>query len=135
MPAPGFNHVQVYTISTNTWTWSGAAGSPLQPLPTARGGMGTGVYLNGSIYVIGGETSARPPTNGVFTNVEIYNIASNTWSTGTPLPQGRHGSYPVTDGASIFMAGGGTQSGYSASNNMMRLFVRLISEGVSSQCL
>ena len=53
--------MQVYTFSTDTWKWSGAPGSILAPLPTARSGMGAGVFLNGNIYLMGGETSAATP--------------------------------------------------------------------------
>ena len=61
-----------YNIATDTWT-------PLAPIPGGdHYGSASGAF-NGKVFVAGGTTS--------FTNaVQIYNVASNTWSAGTAAP-------------------------------------------------
>eukprot|EP00048_Salpingoeca_helianthica_P012495 m.182633 g.182633 ORF g.182633 m.182633 type:complete len:427 (-) comp15381_c0_seq21:342-1622(-) len=123
---PGFNHLQMYTIATNTWTSSSQPGSTLAPLPQARGGMGTGLYINGEVYVIGGETplsSANPPTNGVYVRMDIYNPVTNSWRRGTDLPFGMHGFYPVYDSASgnLYVVAGGVRVGSSTSSTFIAI--------------
>ena len=111
--------MQIYSVSSNTWRTSNNDG--LAPLPQARGGMGTGVYLGGEIYVIGGETTLPSVPNGVYNRVDIYNPATNTWRSGPALPLGMHGMYPVTDGNSIYLTGGGGRSGLSSSSTFLSL--------------
>jgi N-acetylneuraminic acid mutarotase len=66
----------------------------------------TAVYLNGKIYKMGGRSAA-----GYEATLEIYDIATNTWSPGAPLPQpaGFAASWAQND--SIYIAGGVTESG------------------------
>jgi N-acetylneuraminic acid mutarotase len=113
----GFNTVQVYDPATNTWQSSDAAGSTIAPLPVARGGMGTAVYRNGEFFVIGGETlngTGATATN-TYNRVDVYNPLTNTWRLGAAMPTARHGIYPALYNGQIYVAGGGTQSGSSAS--------------------
>ena len=106
----GFNEVEIYNPSTNTWTSSTTAGSTLAPLPQARGGMGKAVFFNGEFYVLGGETSDPTVPNGVYNRVDIYNPVTNTWRLGTPMPNARHGIFPVLYNGEIYIAGGGVHS-------------------------
>lgn len=57
---------------------------PKSPMPTARNNLFRGrAALRGEIYAVGGWT-------GNFTNaVEIYNVTTNSWKAGTPLPEAR----------------------------------------------
>ena len=81
-------------------TWTTAA-----PMPTARLLHGAVTGLDGRIYVIGGETMSgyRVPQNAN----EIYDPATNTWSTGAPMPTARYalGVACGLDGR-IYAAGG-----------------------------
>lgn len=64
-----------------------------------------GVYLNGKIYRIAGNTgTAYTPT------VEVYDIASNTWSSAAPLPQAEGFEMAVAYNGYIYVAGGYTGS-------------------------
>lgn len=121
----GFNTVQIYDPATNTWESSDDLGSPLAPVPEARGGMGRAVYLNGEFYVIGGETKDSPAAdaNNVYDRVDIYNPATNTWRIGTPMPTARHGIYPVEHAGVIYIAGGGIKAGISSSNLLEAYYV------------
>lgn len=112
-PAIGYNTVQIYDPASNTWVTSNDAGSTLSPLPQARGGMGKAVYYNGDFYVMGGETvsgGTGATANNVYNRVDIYNLASNTWRLGTPMPTARHGIFPVLRGNRIYVVGGGAAS-------------------------
>ena len=105
-PAIGYNTVQIYDPASNTWVTSQDAGSTLAPLPQARGGMGKAVYYNGDFYVMGGETvnGGTGATSGnTYNRVDIYNLASNTWRLGTPMPTARHGIFPVLHGNRIYV--------------------------------
>ena len=64
--------------ATQTWT-------QLANMPTGKQNI-QGAYWNGKIYVPGGFTTAHITENA------IYDIASNTWSTGAPLPTTQTGT-------------------------------------------
>jgi len=100
----------------NAWEYDPANDSwkALAPLPTKRGSP-TAAAVNGKIYVIGGaatnegskETSIHParPHRVVGTN-EVYNPATNTWETRSPMPTPRnHVANGVVNGK-IYVIGG-----------------------------
>jgi len=116
-PTNGYDSVMVYETVGNTWTWSGAQGSTLAPLPEARGGMGKAVYSRGEFYVFGGETLDDPDANanGVYGRVDVYDPLANTWRSEAAMPNPRHGVFPVLFQGYLFLAGGGTHSANSQS--------------------
>ena len=67
------NDLWRWTPATQTWT-------QLANMPTAKGNI-QGAYWNGKIYVPGGFAAGVHITENA-----IYDIATNTWSTGAPLP-------------------------------------------------
>jgi len=115
--ANGFADVQIYDPATDTWETSLDAGSTLAPMPIGRGGTGRAVFYQGEFYVMGGETLSGPgaePGN-VYSRVDVYDPATNTWRLEAPLPTARHGIYPVVERGRILVAGGGTNAGFSSS--------------------
>ena len=92
--------------------------------------MGKAVFYNGEIYVIGGETStgSGATADKVYNRVDIYNVATNTWRLGAPMPTARHGIFPVLSGTSIFVAGGGIR--FVATAVAMHLLYLLYSSAV-----
>src|SRR4029450_9008985 len=70
----GCDHVSRYDNTTNTW-------SNVAPLPVALG-QGTIGAWNGKIYVAGGFIGGTNVTNAL----RIYDIASNTWTSGANMP-------------------------------------------------
>src|SRR6266481_1548388 len=64
---------------TQTWT-------QLANMPTAKGNI-QGTYWNGKIYVPGGFAAGVHITENA-----IYDIATNAWSTGAPLPAAQTGT-------------------------------------------
>lgn len=59
----------------------GEASAPLAPMPKPRGEVACVVGSNNKVYVFGGFDSSHQPTP----DVQIYDPASNTWSSGTGL--------------------------------------------------
>ncbi len=116
-PDNGSNTVQIYFPASNTWVTSADPGSTLAPLPQARAAMGRACYYNGDFYVMGGETvsGAGATANHVYNRVDIYNVASNTWRLGTPMPTAEHSICGALRGNRIYVAGGGTASGTASS--------------------
>jgi len=116
-PTNGYDSLMIYDPLADSWTWSGAGGSTLAPLPEARGGMGKAVYLRGEFYVFGGETLDDPDANvnGVYGRVDVYDPLGNTWRSEAAMPNPRHGIFPVLFQGHLFLAGGGTHSANSQS--------------------
>ena len=73
-----FADLEIYDASTNSWS----TGASLANQQTSAGGAA----LNGKFYVIGGYVGPSAYDNQITAAVQIYDPASNTWSTGTPMP-------------------------------------------------
>lgn len=118
--ANGYDSTMVYDPVADSWTWSGAPGSTLAPLPEARGGMGKAVWFRNEFYVFGGETLDDPDAdaNGVYDRVDVYDPVQNTWRLEQPMTSPRHGIFPVLYQGHLFLAGGGTHSGNSQSTKL-----------------
>jgi N-acetylneuraminic acid mutarotase len=88
-----------YDPGTNTWT-------ALAPIPVPSS-MASAVYYppTNKVYVFGGSDPDAATVNNLN---QIYDIASNTWSTGTPLPDLRAfmASGYSTDNGKIYLVGG-----------------------------
>ncbi len=100
---------EVYDPQTNTW-------APQAPLPTVRAGIGVAA-VNGELFVFGGET--LDPNGGpgeVHGEVEVFNPATNTWRSLSPMPTPRHGIWASVIGNNIFLPGGGIVSGIGPTN-------------------
>jgi N-acetylneuraminic acid mutarotase len=120
----GFDTVQIYDPATNAWRSSAAAGSPLAPLPQARGGMGKAAFSDGEFYVIGGETNTGPGAtpSRVYARVDIYDPACNTWRRGEDMPTARHGIFPVERAGRIYVAGGGDRAGGGSDTDELEVY-------------
>src|ERR1700738_953915 len=89
--------VRIYSIADDAW--SDAADIPVT---TGIRTFGAAVELNGFIYVFGGVDET-----GVLDTTWIYDEAKDAWSRGANMPGPRFGSAVVTDGTTIWVAGGG----------------------------
>lgn len=97
---------QVPPVVHNSWS-SGAA------VPTPVWAPGGTAVLKGEIYVIGGWIGVSETTT--IADTQIYNPATNSWTTGVPLPN------PIADGAAAVVKNvlyliGGTPDGSTESN-------------------
>jgi hypothetical protein len=96
-----------YTISTDAW-------AAMTPKTTASAGHAQ-VLLNGKIYCFGGKTAAAATGDTI---LEIYDIAGDTWSSGTALPTSPSVTATsnkiscATDGTDIYLSYAITGGGY-----------------------
>lgn len=91
--------VEKYDPKFDKWT------TDYNPMPSKRSGIGA-TFLNGSIYVLGGEQN-----QGTFNNNERYDPETNTWSLESSMPTARHGLGVVSIDDRIFAVGGGPHTG------------------------
>lgn len=102
-----FAQEQAPAIAHNTWT-SGA------PLPTPVSSS-TAAVIKTAIYVVGGNDANGTDPSGIVADVQIYNAATNAWSTGVSFPTGIEwpSSAVVKNVLYVF---GGTTDGSTATN-------------------
>ncbi|MDO9470805.1 MAG: kelch repeat-containing protein [Nitrosomonas sp.] len=92
-------------ISTGTWALAA-------PAPTQRTEVAA-TAIEGRIYVVGGfnKPNLRNALKFAISNdVEVYDTASDSWSTTTPLPEGRHHAGIASLNGLLYVVGGFTQS-------------------------
>lgn len=94
------NSLYIYDVVTNTWS----TGSNM---PTARYGLSS-VVFNNKIYCFGGygNTTYQPMMGTYLPLIEIYDIATNTWSTGSSVPEMFHSAGCVINGTKVYIIGG-----------------------------
>ncbi len=71
-----------------TWT-------TLNPMSTDRLYFGSAVLPDGNVFVVGGEYSGPLTTQNFINTDELYDPATNTWTTETVFPQAQYGDDPV----------------------------------------
>ena len=100
----------------NAWEYDPAADlwRPLAPLPSKRGSA-VAVQVDGKVYVIGGATTADGSTRAAISNnttvknlttTDVYDISTNTWTSGAPMALGRNHAFAGTVGGKIYVIGG-----------------------------
>jgi len=85
-------------------------------IPTARQEIQHAV-LNGKIYIPGGFTASRSATN----IVEVYDPATDDWSTAPPLPVAMHHLHLAAAHGTLYILGGYETSGFVPSNRVLEL--------------
>ena len=94
---------EVYDPGTNTWRTEAS-------MPTPRAYLSASV-VNGKIYLIGGEGySSISPYSGETNVNEVYDPATNTWTTGTPMPTAVYGYASTVIDSKIHIIGGSQTS-------------------------
>jgi N-acetylneuraminic acid mutarotase len=91
---------EFFDTENNTWT-------TLKPMTLPRNHHDI-AYLDGKLYVIGGAVGSCFPS-GWASNVsmnEVYDIATDTWSTGAPMPTARSGLGAALIDGKIYVIGG-----------------------------
>jgi hypothetical protein len=97
MGGGGTNQMFIYDIASNSWG-SGAA------VPEGVEGAVAGA-LDGKVYLIAGDNDFFP-ADGVYDHVRIYDVASNSWSSGAPMPVGSSNPGGVQAGEFVYVVGG-----------------------------
>jgi len=69
---------ECYDPGSDMWT-------TLEPMPTPRTNFAIATY-EGKIYCIGGYTAEQVPPYSPISVIEVYDIATNSWSTKTSMP-------------------------------------------------
>lgn len=93
----GARRVDKYDPSTDTWTMK-------SEMPTARHALSTSA-LDGKIYAIGGYVPGVGGYPGVAI-VEVYDPATDTWTTAPDMPTGRFGPRTSEVDGKIYVIGG-----------------------------
>ena len=89
--------------------------------PLHGGYHGGAAYFNGQVYYMGGFTSSAQ--TAVATNLDIYNVGTNTWSAGAPMPTGlayAEVAYMNVSGTDYIYVAGGLIVGGTAQNTLYR---------------
>lgn len=94
-----------HRVSFSSYRWTERA-----KMPTARGGVATGVVKN-KIYIFGGEGNPANGSRGVFAQNEVYDPRRDRWEKLAPMPVPRHGTGAVAIGETIYIPGGGDAIG------------------------
>jgi hypothetical protein len=109
----GNDRTEVYRYDppTNGWT-------PMAPIPAATS-FASAVYWPAThkIYLFGGKLHL---SGDPFTATRIYDIATNTWSTGASLPAPRAYMTTARDGGQIYLAGGSATAVFAAVASVYR---------------
>lgn len=92
-------------------------------MPTARGGLATGV-IGTTIYTFGGEGNPTNGSNGVFPQTEAYDTERDTWIKLPSMRVPRHGTGAASTGDAIYVPGGGDAEGDGAVNTFDKFQVR-----------
>lgn len=107
--ASAVDDVTVYNIEEDRW-YSSVEGA-LKPMPHGVQGAGWTIYKD-KIYSFGGKTRYH---SGCSKYVQVYDIASNTWSLLSDMPEARSKLgkfYPVFDNRYVFLFGGDCIKGH-----------------------
>lgn len=100
---------EVYNPATQAWTL-------LPPMPTPRADLSAGV-VDSKLYAVGGCGGEGNLENcSPLAVVEMYDPATNTWTSVSPLVQPRHGFTLGTYGSQLIIAGGSSSVGMDAAS-------------------
>ena len=79
-------------------------------MPTARGGLATGI-VGGVAYTFGGEANPAPGSKGVYNQTEAYDTVTDTWTELATMSLPRHGTSAASVDGGIYIPGGSTSEG------------------------
>ncbi|MEV4628026.1 carboxypeptidase regulatory-like domain-containing protein [Micromonospora sp. NPDC049523] len=98
----------VYDADTDRWT-------PFAPLPMARQ-RPVAAFLGDRLYVTGGWAGTNIPAE-VEPSLDVYDPATDTWSTGAPIPQGTAAAGSAVLDERLYVVGGCHPEGYSCGSS------------------
>lgn len=91
-------------------------------MPTSRGGVAA-AGGHGRLYVVGGEGDPARPS-GVFPQVEVYDVACDTWRILDDMPLPKHGTGAAVVGDWLYVPGGADVQAFGAVDAHARLRIR-----------
>ena len=112
---PGdFGDVHIYDPAKDAWT----PGPSIEPRGTAGA-----VFVNGSIYLFGGESQAK---RTVLADVLRWTPGAAAWAADTPMPTPRNFARAVLFKGSVYTIGGSIQAGASHASAGSRVVERFL---------
>ena len=99
-------------VQPKTWAYDPAAmvWSEKASLDPARGGL-AGAVLQNRMIVFGGEGNPAAGTNGVFPEIDAYDLTTDTWQSLGTMDVPRHGYGAAVIDDRIYLLGGATRQG------------------------
>ncbi|MDA2932434.1 hypothetical protein MYX19_04685 [Nitrospinae bacterium AH-259-F20] len=95
--------LEKFDPDTDSWETSEGVEATLTPMPTPRSNLAAGV-INGKLYVVGGSGS-------ILDTVEVYDPATDTWSTETSMPTPRQRLAAAVIAGKLYAVGGDDAGG------------------------
>ncbi len=92
---------------------------PRAPMPTSRAGAACAVVKD-KVVVAGGEGNPKT-ASGVFAEVEVFDPATNAWTSLPPMRTPRHGTAGATVDDIVYVPGGATKQGFGAVSDVEAL--------------
>jgi N-acetylneuraminic acid mutarotase len=102
------NGTFAYDPAEEQWTQKAA-------MPTARAGMAAAAIAGDRIIVVGGEGNSAVAT-GVFPEAEMYEIATDEWTSLEDMRTPRHGMGAAGVGGTLYVPGGADVQGFGATD-------------------
>jgi N-acetylneuraminic acid mutarotase len=112
--APLTNVNEVYDPTTDTWETK-------TPMPTPRKGLRANV-VNGKIYLIGGNDPNVHFEPGASTHNEVYDPATDSWTTKTPMPAAASDYASAVFDDKIYVIGGLIGEGFSLRFDLNQIY-------------
>jgi N-acetylneuraminic acid mutarotase len=109
------NLLEEYDPAANTWATKA-------PMPTARSDHAA-VAIDGKLYVVGGNAPCTPNCTPFYDKLEVYDAATNTWSTKAPMPTPLTNVGAAAIDGKLYVVGGQVETSPSTSEAVNALFV------------
>lgn len=94
-----------YDLGSHRW-------SALPSMHRARGGLAGGL-IDGRIYAVSGGPNPFPVNRSPYRSVEVFDLATNRWTEGPPIPISRHHAASATLDGKLYVMGGERTGDYS----------------------
>jgi N-acetylneuraminic acid mutarotase len=102
----------ITAVSAAVWRNDATGWTARAPMPTARGGIASGV-VDGRIAVVGGEGNPDADS-GVFPQTEIYDPDADAWDSLADMPTPRHGMAAAGLDGGLYVPGGADHQSFGA---------------------
>jgi hypothetical protein len=90
--------MEVFNPATDSWSAAAPMSGPRAEIAAA--------VIDNTIYVVGGDPSSGSDPSIPLTTVEAYDVATNTWSTKSPMLTARHFPAAAAVNGTLYVIGG-----------------------------
>lgn len=101
------------SVGDELWRYDPGADSwtQLADMPTERATEHMAAHHDGNLYVAGGRQGNSPGSGPRLADLEIYDISSDSWSSGASMPEARSDATLLNQGSTLYVFGGFDSSG------------------------